>query len=214
VWIKICGVTRPDAVAAALEAGADAIGFVFAESVRRVSTEAATRLAAPARGRMRCVAVTRHPSQQDIDKILSDFKPDVLQTDAGDLSGLQFPELLELLPVLRGEPDADVELPRRLLFEGLASGTGLTCDWTAARRVARRSQLVLAGGLNPRNVAAAIAEVAPFGVDVSSGVESRPGMKSPLEIASFVSAARRAAESVTRQSPGVLTGARAHEDPV
>jgi phosphoribosylanthranilate isomerase len=193
MWIKICGMTTPDAVAAALDAGADAIGFVFAESVRRVNPAIATRLAASARGRVRCVAVTRHPSQHEIDEILGGFRPDVLQTDAADLPGLKLPRELELLPVLRREPDASAALPPRVLFEGGASGTGVTCDWTAAGRVARRSQLVLAGGLNPRNVAAAIAEVVPFGVDVSSGVESRPGVKSPSEIASFVLAARGAA---------------------
>ena len=192
MWIKICGMTTHDAVAAALDAGADAIGFVFAESVRQVSPQLASRLAGSARGRIRCVAVTRHPSQQGLDEILSGFKPDVLQTDAADLPLLELPSLLELLPVLRGEPPEPGALPPRLLFEGHVSGAGMTCDWTAARRVARRSQLILAGGLNKRNVAAAIADVGPFGVDVSSGVESSPGMKNPQEIVSFVSAARRA----------------------
>lgn len=195
MWIKICGLTTPDAVAAALEAGADAIGFVFAESVRRVSPELASRLAASVRGRALCVAVTRHPSQQVIEEILRGFKPDVLQTDATDLPLLELPSQLALLPVLRGEPREGSALPLRLLFEGHASGTGLTCDWMAARRIALRSQLILAGGLNSGNVSSAIADVAPFGVDVSSGVESRPGVKSPLEIANFVSVARRAASA-------------------
>jgi phosphoribosylanthranilate isomerase len=188
MWIKICGLTAPDAVAAALDAGADAIGFVFAKSVRQVSPDVALRLAAPARGRVRCVAVTRHPGQQEIDDIVSIFKPDVLQTDSADLRLLRLPTQLELLPVLREAKDRD--LPRRLLFEGPTSGAGVPCDWTAAHRVARRAELVLAGGLNPANVAAAIAAVQPFGVDVSTGVEVRPGVKSPVEIANFVRAAR------------------------
>jgi phosphoribosylanthranilate isomerase len=198
MWIKICGLTTPDAVAAALDAGADAIGFVFAKSVRQVTPDVALRLAAPARGRARCVAVTRHPSQHDIDDIVSLFKPDVLQTDAQDLAKLHLPAHLELLPVFRGvggegnstSGDESNTLPSRLLFEGLTSGAGVPCDWTAARRVARRTELVLAGGLNPANVAAAIAAVHPFGVDVSTGVEVRPGVKSPVEIANFVRAAR------------------------
>jgi phosphoribosylanthranilate isomerase len=192
MWIKICGLTTPEAVNAALDAGADAIGFVFAKSVRQVSAEMALRLAAPARGRALCVAVTRHPSQQDIDEIVSVFRPDVLQTDSTDLALLRLPTQLELLPVLRGTGDGDelVVLPRRLLFEGLTSGAGVPCDWTAARRVARCTELVLAGGLNPANVAAAIAAVQPFGVDVSTGVEVRPGVKSPAEIMNFVRAAR------------------------
>jgi len=184
--------TTPDAVAAALAAGVDAIGFVFAQSVRRVTPEVASQLAAPARGRVRCVAVTRHPTQAGIEEILTAFRPDVLQADVADLNQLRLPAELELLPVLREEPMADSKLGRRVLFEGAASGTGQLCDWTAARRTARRFELILAGGLSPTNVAAAIAEVEPFGVDVSTGVEVRPGIKSPLEIANFVSAARRA----------------------
>ena len=190
LWIKICGLNTPDAVAAALDAGADAIGFVFAKSVRQVSPDVARQLATPARGRVRCVAVTRHPTQQDIDDIVSIFKPDVLQTDSADLPNLRLPAQLELLPVFRGADDESNMLPTRLLFEGLTSGAGVPCDWTAARRVARRTELVLAGGLNPANVAAAIAAVQPFGVDVSTGVEVRPGVKSPVEIANFVRAAR------------------------
>ncbi len=224
IWIKICGLTTPEAVTAALDAGADAIGFVFAKSVRQVSADIALRLAAPARRRALCVAVTRHPSQQDIDEIVSVFKPDVLQTDSADLALLRLPTQLDLLPVMRG-PGGETEegggacgrellqvqrgaagevgdgrgddergvalaLPPRLLFEGLTSGAGVPCDWTAARRVARRTELVLAGGLNPANVAAAIAAVQPFGVDVSTGVEVRPGVKSPVEIMNFVRAAR------------------------
>jgi phosphoribosylanthranilate isomerase len=202
MWIKICGMTTPEAVAAALDAGADAVGFVFAQSVRRVTPEVATRLAAPARGRVRCVAVTRHPTQQDLDEILRGFKPDVLQTDWADLGELQLPPGLDLLPVLRAEPAQGSELPARLLFEGLASGAGQQCDWTAARRTAGRSELVLAGGLNARNVGAAIDEVKPFGVDVSTGVEERPGVKSPLEIANFVLAARRGGRGITASASG------------
>jgi phosphoribosylanthranilate isomerase len=86
-------------------------------------------------------------------------------------------------------------LPAWMLFEGPLSGVGMRSDWSAARELARRTQLVLAGGLTPGNVAAAIAAVEPFGVDTSSGVESRPGVKSPAAIAQFVTAARRAARA-------------------
>src|SRR6266702_4829354 len=190
LWIKICGMTTPEAVEAAVNAGVDAIGFVFAESIRQLTPAKAASLAAPARGRVLCTAVTRHPSQQAIDEIIGVFKPDLLQTDAEDLPGLQLPPQLQLLPVFRRWQGDDPPLPARLLFEGLASGTGMPCDWVSARHIARKSQLILAGGLNATNVAAAIAEVRPFGVDVSSGVEERPGIKSQAEIARFVSAAR------------------------
>jgi phosphoribosylanthranilate isomerase len=197
MWIKICGMTTPAAVSAALDARVDAIGFVFAESVRQLSAAAASRLAAPARGKVACVAVTRHPSQQMIDEIVEVFRPDVLQTDAEDFAALLIPADLPRLPVLRSNP-AESLYPR-ILFEGLASGTGKTCDWDGARRLALRTELVLAGGLNADNVAAAIAEVRPFGVDVSSGVENHPGVKNPAEIARFVIAARtpRAEEEIT-----------------
>jgi phosphoribosylanthranilate isomerase len=191
MWIKICGMTSEAAVAAALECGADAIGFIFAPSVRQVTAAEAAHLARAARGRICCIAVTRHPAQHDLDVILREFQPDMLQTDAADLPGLRLPGQLALLPVLRTEPAITAALPARVLFEGPASGTGQLCDWSAAQRLARRTAVVLAGGLNAANVAAAIAAVAPYGVDVSSGVEARPGVKSPDAIARFIAAARR-----------------------
>jgi phosphoribosylanthranilate isomerase len=201
MWIKICGITTPEAVAAALAARVDAIGFVFADSPRQLTLEDAVALAAPARGLARCVAVTRQPSQRHLDDILAVFRPDVLQTDAEDLKALKVPKQLELLPVFRGwdAPEGTPRvrpglLPSRLLFEGLTSGSGTLCDWTTAQRVARRTQLVLAGGLDADNVGSAITTVRPFGVDVSSGVEERPGVKSPAEIARFAAAARSAFE--------------------
>ena len=195
MWIKICGMTTPEALEAAVGAGADAVGFVFAESVRRVSARRAAALAATVRGKVRCVAVTRHPAQDDIDEILALLRPDVLQSDAADFAQLRLPELLERLPVLRGAGDSRA-LPPRLLFEGAVSGAGRTCDWGAAAEAARRTELVLAGGLDPANVAAAIAAVQPFGVDVSSGVEAQPGVKDPEAIERFVKAARMGCAAV------------------
>jgi phosphoribosylanthranilate isomerase len=196
MWIKICGITTAEALEAALAARVDAIGFVFADSPRQLTLEDAVALAAPARGRVQCVAVTRQPSQRHIDDILAVFGPDMLQTDAEDLRALCLPKQLELLPVFRGWEPQQGKLPARLLFEGLTSGSGTPCDWTTAQRVARRSQLVLAGGLDADNVAAAISAVRPFGVDVSSGVEERPGVKSPAELARFAAAARGAFDFV------------------
>ncbi|HEU4623615.1 MAG TPA: phosphoribosylanthranilate isomerase [Steroidobacteraceae bacterium] len=197
MWIKICGMTTEDAVEAAVHAQVDAIGFVFAESKRRVTPQRAVALAAPARGKVRCIAVAKHPEQHEIDEILATFRPDVLQTDAEDLRRLRLPAALELLPVVRAGSTEPQPLPPRMLFEGPASGTGQRVDWNAASRLARRTEVVLAGGLAPENVAAAIAEVRPFGVDVSSGVEAAPGIKSPERIASFVRSARAAARSLT-----------------
>ncbi|HVC31266.1 MAG TPA: phosphoribosylanthranilate isomerase [Steroidobacteraceae bacterium] len=199
MWIKICGMTTPEAVAAALAAPVDAIGFVFADSPRQLTLEDAVALAAPARGRVRCVAVTRHPSQRYLDDVLSVFRPDVLQTDTEDLRILRLPKQLELLPVFRTGEAPQSRLPPRLLFEGPTSGSGIPSDWAIAQRVARRTQLVLAGGLDPDNVGAAISAVRPFGVDVSSGVEERPGVKSPALVARFAAAARSALEMIQRE---------------
>ena len=193
-YIKICGMTTPEAVSAALACEVDAIGFVFAASVRQVSASRATELAVPARGRAACVAVTRHPTRAAIDEILRDFKPDFLQTDIDDLDELQLPKTLGVLPVMRPGPQRACGLPQRILFEGPVSGSGQTADWDMAAELARRVQLILAGGLDPLNVASAIRHVRPFGVDVSSGVEERPGIKSSGKIEKFVAAARAARE--------------------
>lgn len=192
MWIKICGMTTPEAVAAALEARVDAIGFVFAKSPRQVTPERALQLAAAARGRVQLVAVTLHPTQQWVDEIVSTFEPDWLQTDAEDLPSLKLPAATTALPVLRDGARIPDRLPNRLMFEGPASGLGLTCDWTRAQQIARRADLVLAGGLNENNVTAAIEAVRPFGVDVSSGVEIERGIKDPERIARFVQTARAA----------------------
>jgi phosphoribosylanthranilate isomerase len=192
LWIKICGITDEAAVATALQVGVDAIGFVFSPSPRQIQPAQAARLAAPARGRALCIAVTRHPRQPLLDEIVRDFKPDGWQTDIADLGILKVPRQLPILPVLRSGSLALESPPRRFLFEGAVSGQGVTSDWTEAARLAKDSQLILAGGLRTQNVAAAISSVRPFGVDVSSGVEEQPGRKSPALIAAFVAAARDA----------------------
>ena len=192
MWLKICGMTSADAVTAALQARVDAIGFVFSPSVRRLEPEQAAQLAAPARGHVSLIAVTVHPDQQLVDEILRVFQPDVLQTDLQDFDVLTLPDTLARLPVLRAGVGSGAALPRRLLFEGARSGSGEAADWNTASRLARMSELILAGGLNAHNVAAAIRAVRPHGVDVSSGVESAPGRKSAQMIAEFVEAARAA----------------------
>jgi len=192
MWIKICGMTSPAAVEAALEAQVDAIGFVFASSVRKLTPGVAATLARPARGRVRCVAVMQHPTQAAVDEVLRTFAPDLLQSDAGDFARLRLPAALETLAVVREGAELPVPLPARILFEGPASGRGRVSDWSLAAALASRTELVLAGGLSEVNVAAAIAQVHPFGVDVSSGVEASPGVKSPAAIARFVAAVRAA----------------------
>jgi phosphoribosylanthranilate isomerase len=195
-FVKICGMTDARAVAAALEAGADALGFVFAPSVRQVTPEQAAQLARPARGRALCVAVTQHPADELLQEIFRTFRPDVWQSDLPDLARAQPPRDMRTWPVLRGAPSpefaATLQPSQHLLFEGPKSGTGRVADWSTARVLAARCALILAGGLAPANVAEAIAAVQPFGVDVSSGVEEAPGRKSPALIGEFVHRARAA----------------------
>lgn len=195
-FVKVCGMNDTRAVEAALAAGADAIGFVFANSVRRVTPEQAAELARPARGRALCVAVTQHPSTEALEEIFEVFGPDVLQTDREDFACIQLPAGITGWSVLRGRQpeDAVAKLARqqRVLFEGPRSGTGQVADWSAAQALVDRCELILAGGLAPANVESAISSVRPFGVDVSSGVEEAPGRKSPALIEWFVSRARSA----------------------
>ncbi len=193
IFIKICGMTTPVAVDASLSCEVDAIGFVFAQSVRQVSTRQANELAAPARHKAACVAVTRHPTRAQVAEILRDFQPDILQTDIDDIETLDLPQSLSVLPVVRPGPQRACVLPGRVLFEGPVSGSGQTTDWDTAAELALRSQVILAGGLNPVNVGIAVRRVRPFGVDVSSGVEEAPGVKNSGKIEQFVAAARFAA---------------------
>src|SRR5690606_7717468 len=101
MWIKICGLTTSEAVDAAVAAGADAIGFVFAPSKRQVSAEQAAALARGVPERIARVAVMRHPSQQLVDEVCSALRPDIVQTDLSDLAALRIPKELTVLAVVR-----------------------------------------------------------------------------------------------------------------
>jgi phosphoribosylanthranilate isomerase len=190
MWIKICGLTTREAIDTAINERVDAIGFVFAPSKRQVNVKQAVELTRGIASSVLRVAVMQHPAQSLVDEVLSVFKPDVLQTDFEDLAGLTLPAGLSVLPVMRAGKLLPSSLPPRILFEGPVSGIGETADWTRAATLASQTQLILAGGLNPSNVAQAIAKVKPFGVDVSSGVESAPGVKDLNKIIDFVRHAR------------------------
>jgi phosphoribosylanthranilate isomerase len=190
--IKICGLTTTDAVEAAVEAGADALGFVFAESVRRIRPEMASRLTAVLPPGVVKVAVMRHPSQGDVDEVMACLTPDFLQTDAEDYDRITLAGTCRPLPVYRAGRPISERLPRLMLFEGPVSGSGEVADWEQARKAALQTRVILAGGLTPGNVEQAMRAVRPYGVDVSSGVESEPGIKSTRLIRSFVEAVREA----------------------
>ena len=195
--VKICGITTPRALEAALAAGADAVGFVFfAPSPRNLSPRQAAALASQVPRGVKTVAVTLHPAQPLVDEVLAAFRPDLWQTDAQDFARIELPAGVERWPVFRDGAALPAALPSRLLFEGARSGAGKVADWSQAAALASRVELVLGGGLTPGNVAEAIAAVRPFGIDVSSGVESSPGRKDPARILDFISAAREAAAGV------------------
>lgn len=195
MFVKICGLGSEKHVRAAVAAGADAVGFVFAESVRRVEPAHAANIAKAVPGAIKKVAVMLHPTNDEWQEVLRGFSPDVLQTDAEDFEGLDIPDSIECWPVYREGvrvtvPKDRVTVP--FLYEGRRSGVGETVDWTKAAQVAAQGNMILAGGISAANVAEAIALVRPYGVDVSSAVESAPGQKDPELIREFVSAARAA----------------------
>jgi phosphoribosylanthranilate isomerase len=193
MWIKICGITTVDAITAAEAANVDAIGFVFAPSPRQVTPRQAAQLAALAPPGILRIAVTQHPLQILVDEICRTLKPDLFQTDAEDLRELKVPAHIKILPVVRFGRKTPHPLPSRMLFEGPSSGIGEMADWGRAAELAAQTELILAGGLSPSNVADAIAAVRPYGVDVSSGVEASAGVKDPAKIIDFVNKARQAA---------------------
>ncbi len=121
--------------------------------------------------------MTRHPTRDEVAGILREFKPDILQTDIDDLDGLDLPRTLSVLPVMRPGPRRACALPRPVAFEGPVSGSGQTTDWDRPPSWRGAAKLILAGGLNAVNVAEAMRQVQPFGVDVSSGVEASPASR-------------------------------------
>lgn len=195
MWIKICGITDSDTALAAARAGADAVGLVFSPSVRQVSIDRAAALLEAIPDGLQTVAVFREPDRRLAMAVLRRLAPDYLQSDQedweSDLRGFQPNAGCRFLAVVRNRYPTG--LPPICLFEGRQSGQGQLADWPLAARVAQQVPLVLAGGLTPANVAEAIREVRPYGVDVSSGVEERRGEKSSRLIEEFVRTARQAA---------------------
>ncbi|MBL8770502.1 MAG: phosphoribosylanthranilate isomerase [Phenylobacterium sp.] len=209
---KICGVTTPEAVQAALDGRTSFLGFMFFErSPRNIAPDAAARLAPPARAKgVRLVAVTVDPSDDELDAITRHLAPDLIQlhgheppgrvrevlgrTGAGVIKVLPVAEAGDLAAAAAYEPVVD-----HLMFEtkppkdaDRPGGRGVAFDWTLMKGRRFQKPWFLAGGLNPWNVAEAItASGAPI-VDVSSGVERGPGLKDPALITAFLDAVRRA----------------------
>lgn len=193
--VKICGLRTAADVKVAIDAGADAIGFVFAESPRQVTAAEASSATRHCTDGSIKVAVMRHPSNDSWQQVLAGFELDVLQTDIDDYDALDVPDTIERWPVIREDVSSTkIVVADTFLYEGKNSGQGETVDWQRAAKIAVRGNMILAGGLNANNVATAVSIVRPYGVDVSSAVESEPGRKDSDLIRKFISAAR-AAES-------------------
>jgi phosphoribosylanthranilate isomerase len=197
VHVKICGIREAGTALAAVAAGADALGFVMTESVRRVTPAEASAIVAGIPGGVERVAVLRHPGPEEMEALLREFEPDLVQAEHDALldgAGVRH------LPVFREAPGIEASIDAhlagrseaRFVYEGVRSGMGEAVDWRRARGVGERGRMMLAGGLTPENVGEAIRTARPFGVDVSSGVESRPGVKDPGLIRAFVAAVREA----------------------
>jgi len=212
VKVKICGVKSEAALAAALEGGADYVGFVFyPPSPRSLSPAEAGRLAAAARGKARIVALFVDPDDELLAEVMGALGPDLIQ-----LHGTETPERVAEIHRRWGRPvmkavsiatQADAEDALRfadiadlLLFDAkappdlkdaLPGGNGITFDWRILSGMTGRVPFMLSGGLNPENVAEAIRLTGAQMVDVSSGVEAKPGEKDPQLIRRFLAAVKR-----------------------
>jgi phosphoribosylanthranilate isomerase len=197
--VKICGLTRAEDALCAVEAGASYLGFVFAPSPRRVTAEQILPWLDPLREAVELVGVFRDQDLEFVRRTQELLDLDLVQLH-GSERGDEWLELPVRLVAARSVGDAGLD-PER--FGGLAwaeildtasaqgGGSGRSFDWELAVEPARRKRIFLAGGLDAENVGQAIDRVRPFAVDVSSGVESAPGVKDPQKLREFCAAVRR-----------------------
>lgn len=197
--IKICGITTPAQAQAAAEAGADAIGLVFAPSPRQVTIEQAITIAAAVPPFVNIVGVFVDPAEDDLDEALFQLRLSAVQ-----LHGRETPEFcsqVELVPVIKRihvcEADTHATLAERARAYSVSAtlidpgaGGGRPFQWSLAHGLPGRT--IVSGGLTPENVADAIRASRPYAVDVSSGVERSPGVKDEAKMRAFVHAVRTA----------------------
>jgi phosphoribosylanthranilate isomerase len=196
VYVKICGLSEPEHVAAAVEGGADAIGFVLTASPRQVSPERAAELAALVPDRVLTVGVFRGEDPATVRAAALAAGVRGIQLHGKHPHG-DFTALKDLGATLVRAVDARADLrcgafdESLLIVDAPRPGSGEPWDWAAVRG-RPTGRWLLAGGLDPANVAEAVAAARPWGVDVSSGVETAPGVKDSALIARFLTAARGA----------------------
>ena len=200
VKVKICGITNLDDALCAVRAGADALGFVFANSPRRVGVEAAAEIIGKLPPFVHTVGVFLDQSVAEVARIRSFCGLEWVQ-----LHGKESEEQAEklepgVIKAMPARPGMDVDragfLGMPILLdawsEKAAGGTGKTCDWESAEKMARKRLVILAGGLGPENITEAVETVRPYAVDASSGLEMEPGRKDHDKICKFIARAKRA----------------------
>lgn len=197
MFVKICGITSENDGLMAVAMGADALGFLFAPSPRRISPTKAAEIARRLPSDVLTVGVFRNEAPRNVIDIMTKTR-----LRAAQLHGQESPQVTqairaELPMVIKAFPATSYELERVgnygadiVLIDAEQPGTGEVFDWALAERSAGGHRVILAGGLTPENVAAAIGQTQPWGVDVSSGVESAPGRKDPRLVRRFVKAAK------------------------
>lgn len=202
IWVKLCGVRTQRDVEAAAAAGADAVGVVMTSSVRMVDLDTARALVLGAPRDLLKVAVFYRPTRAHVEAVRDAVPFDLFQAEPESLDGI---DGIEVLPVVHDRPDlasavagaAEVSGGGRVLVESAGhGGKGAAPDWSRVAAVGNLDRVVVAGGLTPDNVAGVVATLRPGGVDVSSGVESAPGLKDPILMESFVEMARSGAREV------------------
>lgn len=198
-FVKICGTTSLDDAMLAHRAGADAVGFIFAESPRRVEADLVADIVRHLPVDLLTVGVFRGSTVDEVKATVRRSRVAAVQ-----LHGKESPEFAAAVravaPFLIGCFTADDGRLARLdeydldavLVDSPAPGSGETFDWAVIDGLSSQHRLVLAGGLDPDNVATAVARVRPWGVDVVSGVEATRGRKDPRAVERFVEAARAA----------------------
>lgn len=201
VKIKICGLTRVEDVQAAVEAGAGAIGFVFTASPRRISIDKAIELSAYVPGGVLRVGLFLDQDRSEIERVTGSVPLDILQFHGNETEQecdrFKLPWLKAVvMENAESVKQAEQDFPGAagLLLDshskGKRGGSGKSFDWSLSRSIEK--PVWLAGGLNADNVTRAIQTVRPYAVDVSSGVESEPGIKDPTRLKAFVKAVRQA----------------------
>jgi phosphoribosylanthranilate isomerase len=202
VFTKVCGITNPGDAREAADAGADAIGLIFAESPRRVGIEEARKISVALPDGVLKVGVFVDADPEEVLRIarragldLAQLHGDETPETVAAIRGAGLP-VMKALRVRNAEALGTLESYEADLFmldawsARVRGGTGETFDWTLAKSVKGRDNIVVSGGLTPENVREAIEFFEPYGVDASSSLEVRPGKKSGERVRRFVRAAK------------------------